>query len=143
MFPELKNSQKSVEILDEEERLFAKTLDRGEKLFGQLLSSYTNEDKKISGKDAWKLYDTYGFPLDLTMLMALEHGLLVDQDEFEECQKKAKERSKLGNKMADDSEYENVKFDVHDLDRLDRIESVKSTDDSYKYGTLNSFFPLV
>ncbi len=132
MFPELtKRTEEIKEILDEEEESFSRTLDRGEKLF----EKYVNEARqqgttKLSGKDVWRLYDTYGFPVDLTRLMADELGLTVDEKEFEEARAQSKEASKALKKGAKDV----VKLDVHDIAALEKIPDVPKTDDSAKFG---------
>lgn len=75
------------DVINEEETQFLKTLARGRKLFDRTVSKLT--DKLIPGDVAWRLYDTYGFPVDLTQLMAEERELTVDMDVYEECKKKA------------------------------------------------------
>ena len=92
VFPELKN--KAVcEPLEIEERLFKQTLDRGMRLLEQRLDA-----GELSGKDAFLLYDTYGFPLALTQLIAKEHGITVDEEEFQNEMAQQKERSKAASK---------------------------------------------
>jgi len=131
MFPELRKKQNDVmEILDEEEISFAKTLDRGERQF----EHYAQQAKvkgvdKLHGADVWRLYDTFGFPVDLTRLMAEERGLQIDDQEFEEARLKAREASKSQKKSASDA----VKLDVHDLGNLEKMTDVQKTDDSAKY----------
>jgi len=121
------------EILDEEERSFAKTLDRGEKLF-ETYRAKAEESKtgEISGADAWQLYDTYGFPVDLTKIMAEEKGLKVDESGFAEEQEKAKDISR---KRKGGSGETVVALDVHALGELEKNPDVPKTDDSAKYGT--------
>ncbi|GES56938.1 alanyl-tRNA synthetase, cytoplasmic [Aspergillus terreus] len=135
MFPELKKKQHDVmEILDEEEISFSKTLDRGERQFEQYAQkSKTKGDDKLHGADVWRLYDTFGFPVDLTRLMAEERGLRIDDLEFEEARLRAKEASKGQKKAAADA----VKLDVHDLGKLEKMEDVHKTDDSAKFGREN------
>ncbi|MGD2093465.1 MAG: alanine--tRNA ligase [Phycisphaerales bacterium] len=71
------------EVIKSEEASFGRTLDRGIEIFkGVAKKAEKQINKTISGKDAFQLYDTYGFPLDLTQLMARERGLKVDTDEF-------------------------------------------------------------
>lgn len=135
MFPELKKKQQDVmEILDEEELSFAKTLDRGERQFEQYAqqTKATGSDK-LHGADVWRLYDTFGFPVDLTQIMAEERGLQIDNVEFEEARLKAKEASKGQKKAA----AHTVKLDVHDLGKLDKMENVQKTNDSAKFGREN------
>ena len=76
-----------MDVINEEETQFLKTLARGRKLFDRTVSKLT--DQVIPGDVAWRLYDTYGFPVDLTQLMAEERGLTVDMAMYEECKKTA------------------------------------------------------
>jgi len=136
VFPEITKKVNDIkEILDEEEASFARTLDRGEKLFDQYAARAKEAGKKeLDGADIWRLYDTYGFPVDLTRLMAEELGLGIDDLAFEEAQKKSKEASKgAGKKDADNI----VKLDVHELAVLEKDDSVPKTDDSAKFGAGN------
>lgn len=136
IFPEIeKNQQDLSEILNEEELSFAKTLDRGEKLFEQyaIIASKTPE-QTLSGKDVWRLYDTYGFPVDLTRLMAEEAGLKIDEEGFEKAKEESREASKAtGNK----SGATLIKLDVHALSELESNDKIPKTDDSFKYGLEN------
>jgi alanyl-tRNA synthetase len=95
-FPELKKDPHRIAaiILDEEES-FGKTLDRGIKLFAEVADA-AKATSTISGSDAFKLYDTFGFPIDLTVLMAQERGLTVDMEGYEREQARAQEVSKAG-----------------------------------------------
>lgn len=135
MFPELKKKQHDVmEILDEEEISFAKTLDRGERQFENYAQqAKIKGDDKLHGADVWRLYDTFGFPVDLTRLMAEERGLNIDDLEFEEARLRAKEASKGQKKSATGT----VKLDVHDLGKLEKMNVVPKTDDSAKFGKGN------
>ncbi|KZF26055.1 hypothetical protein L228DRAFT_242453 [Xylona heveae TC161] len=135
MFPEIAKKEKDVkEILDEEEESFSKTLDRGERMFEHYAQQCKIHDsKKLHGADVWRLYDTFGFPVDLTRLMAEERGLDIDEKEFQEAQAKAKEASKGEKKAVADL----VKFDVHDLGNLDKMHEVPKTDDSAKFAKGN------
>ncbi|MHC4386663.1 MAG: alanine--tRNA ligase, partial [Planctomycetota bacterium] len=81
-FGEIKESREFVStVLTSEEESFNRTLDRGIEIFAG--AAKNAKDKTIAGEDAFQLYDTYGFPLDLTQLMAREQGLEVDTDHFE------------------------------------------------------------
>ncbi|KAF2846835.1 alanyl-tRNA synthetase-like protein [Plenodomus tracheiphilus IPT5] len=135
MFPEIKKKQQDIiEILDEEEKAFAKSLDRGEVIFEKYAQkAKAKGSNDLPGDDVWRLYDTYGFPVDLTKLMAEERGLNINDKEVEEAQEKAREASK-GDKKAGAAV---VKFDVHDLGALDGMDDVPKTDDSPKYGREN------
>ena len=97
-FPELKSSQQRIgEILTVEEEAFLRTLQRG----GQLLSEVVERSKhshKISGDDAFKLKDTYGFPLEEIQLIAKDEALTVDLPRFEHLEEEAKEKSRKARK---------------------------------------------
>lgn len=131
MFPEIKKKEQDVkEILIEEELSFAKTLDRGEVMFAKYAQQAKLQNSTaLSGADVWRLYDTYGFPVDLTQLMAEERGLTINDKEVEEAQEAAREASKGEKKAAS----ELVKLDVHDLGKLERMSEVPKTDDSPKF----------
>jgi alanyl-tRNA synthetase len=98
-FPEIKAKQDAVaKELREEEQGFRKTLDRGIGLFEQVVTGLAGDAKRpvFPGEDAFKLHDTYGFPIGLTQLMAEERGLTVDLDGFEREMEAARERSRGG-----------------------------------------------
>ncbi len=84
--------------LKREESRFLETLERGEKMLGEILAK---ETEQISGKDAFVLYDTYGFPLELTQEVAEEKGLSVDLDGFEEEMEKQRQRSQAAHETID------------------------------------------
>jgi alanyl-tRNA synthetase len=77
--------------LEREEARFLETLDRGEKLLAEVLAA---KPARISGRQAFELYDTYGFPLELTEEIAEEHGLRVDVEEFEAAMEEQRQRAK-------------------------------------------------
>ena len=87
--------------------------------------------KELNGKYVWRLYDTYGFPVDLTLLMAEELGLGVNNKEFEEAQTASREASKASLKVG---AKDVVKLDVHDIASLKNNTSLSKTDDSAKFG---------
>ena len=131
MFPEIKRKQDDVaEILSEEEVSFAKTLDRGESMFEKFAQQCKKDGSKdLAGKDVWRLYDTYGFPVDLTRLMAEERGLDIDDNAVAEAQEKAREASKGEKKAAGDL----LKLTVHDINSLEQMADVTKTDDTPKF----------
>lgn len=133
VYPELtKKTTEIKEILDEEEESFSRTLDRGEKLFEQYATAARETgSKELNGKDVWRLYDTYGFPVDLTRLMAEELGLGINGEEFDAAQAASREASKASLKVG---AKDVVKLDVHDLASLEKDTSVPKTDDSAKFG---------
>lgn len=82
---------KIIEVIKEEEEKFQGTLQRGEKLLNELLNQ---NNKIISGENAFKLYDTFGFPLELTVEIANENNVKVDVDGFNRCMQEQKQRAK-------------------------------------------------
>lgn len=89
-FPEIKKDpQAIIDLINKEEALFLKTLSKGKKLFTKTVATL-GDCKTMPGNVAWQLYDTYGFPLDLTRLMAEEIGLEIDLEGYEEARKKAR-----------------------------------------------------
>ncbi|MEF9985523.1 MAG: alanine--tRNA ligase [Bacteroidales bacterium] len=93
-FPELKSQQVLIEkVIKEEEEAFLRTLDKGIKLMDALLEKY-KETKIIPGEDAFTLYDTFGFPIDLTELIAKENGYAIDLKSFDIELGKQKSRSR-------------------------------------------------
>ena len=131
-FPELKRSPEEVKkLLDEEEASFARTLDRGERLFdGYVAKTRESGGAILDGKDVWRLYDTYGFPVDLTRLMAEELSLTVDEEAFLAAQAHSKEASKGAGKVG---AKDTVKLDVHDIGALETNPDVAITNDSPKF----------
>lgn len=83
-----KDPQGIVDIINEEEEQFLKTLSRGRNLLNRTITKL-GDSKVVPGDVAWRLYDTYGFPADLTQLMAEEKGLTVDSAGYEEAKKQA------------------------------------------------------
>ena len=118
-YPEIAKQQKLIEnVLREEEMAFLRTLDRGIKLLDDCLAR-SADSRTISGADAFKLYDTYGFPIDLTELIAAEHGYKVDIDSFNVELGKQKERARnaTANSFGDWTVYhqgEDVEFTGYD-----------------------------
>ena len=95
IFPELTDKQDHIQkIIRGEEESFNATLDRGLEIFEQV-AQQIGHSKTFPGDDAFKLYDTYGFPLDLTELLATERGLKVDVVGFTELMEKQRDRSRV------------------------------------------------
>lgn len=101
VFPELvTHRDQIVRVLRSEEEGFAVTLDRGIALFEDVVAQLkANHDTTFPGDAAFKLYDTYGFPLDLTSLMASEQGLSVDQDRFSVLMEEQRERARAARRQ--------------------------------------------
>ena len=93
-FPELrKQNDLIVRVIKEEEEAFLRTLDKGIRLMDNIMAKAA-DTKKISGVDAFTLYDTYGFPIDLSELIARENGYTIDLDEFNVELEKQKQRAR-------------------------------------------------
>ena len=128
-FPELRADPARVqEIIREEEESFGRTLDRGIKLF-ESVAADAAASKLIPGTEAFKLYDTYGFPIDLTSLMAEERGLKIDLAAYEKEREKAEERSRAGSAKETDK---GLALDGDTVARLMRL-GVEPTNDSAKF----------
>lgn len=123
-YPEIAKQQKFIEnVIREEELAFLRTLDRGIKLMDECIAR-AGEGKVISGADAFKLYDTYGFPIDLTELIAGENGCAVDLEGFKVELQKQKDRARnaTANSFGDWAIYhagENVEFTGYDSVRTE------------------------
>src|SRR5947207_11158903 len=104
VFPEVRAKQKTIkETIRREEESFNKTLDEGLTIFDRAMQfdiemTKAGVPREISGEIAFKLYDTYGFPLDLTELMARERGLAVDIAGFEKLMEQQRERGRKAQK---------------------------------------------
>jgi alanyl-tRNA synthetase len=111
-YPELTdNRERIMAELEREEAKFLETLQKGEHEFEKMLPNLLkNPQKVMSGRLAFKLYDTYGFPIELTLELAAENGMTVNREEFDEAFKKHQELSRAGAEqtfkggMADQSE---------------------------------------
>lgn len=98
-YPELAEKKDLIiRVVREEEESFGRTIDKGMQLLNEL--TQTSKAKEISGADAFKLYDTYGFPLDLTKDILEEKGMTVDEQSFEELMKEQKQRARDARKNA-------------------------------------------
>ncbi|MBM3208034.1 MAG: alanine--tRNA ligase [Chlamydiae bacterium] len=112
-YPELVSSQNRIaEILTLEEEAFFRTLKRGGNILGQVIEkAQTNPLKQISGEEAFKLKDTYGFPLEEILLLAKDTGLDVNLDSYQILEKEAKEKSRNAqanhNQEAEESLFKN------------------------------------
>lgn len=114
-YPELEEKKDFIfNVLTQEENKFNKTIDQGLSILEEMEECLEQEGKtKLSGKDAFKLYDTFGFPLDLTMEILEEKGFTVDSDGFEAAMKEQKEKARSARKVtnymgADVTVYESI-----------------------------------
>ncbi|MBQ2872524.1 MAG: alanine--tRNA ligase [Bacilli bacterium] len=98
IYPELEKNRNMVkELITKEEELFQKTLLQGEKKLEEIFS--TSKNKMISGEDAFKLYDTYGYPIELTEECAEERGFIVDNEGFQKHMDLQKEQARRNRKV--------------------------------------------
>ena len=143
VFPELDNQKSiSANVIREEETSFLKTLDQGLTLLDSVL--VTSKEKTVSGSKAFELYDTFGFPLDLTSLIARERGYKIDEKGFDAQMAKQKQRSRAAAVSATD-DWRIIKQDEEEefvgYDLLSTIVSIT------KYRKVSSnkgeFFQLV
>lgn len=122
-----------MQTINDEEHQFMKTLKRGERLLDRRLARVMADPSTpnvLPGDLAWRLYDTFGFPLDLTQLMAEEKGMSVDLQGYEESRRQSHlaSRSTAGSGFAATV----LDLDVHDINEL-KCRGVPRTDDSPKY----------
>jgi len=117
-FPELKDQRQLIEnVVKEEEHSFLKTLDQGLLLLDNIVAE--NKDKKIDGRKAFELYDTFGFPIDLTALILSERGYQLDEKGFDTAMQEQKDRSRSASEvskedwvvLAEDPQQEFVGYD--------------------------------
>ncbi len=111
-YPDLREKQTNItKVIRTEEENFGRTIDGGMKIFSDLLAEHKQKLEKIfSGADAFRLYDTFGFPLDLTMEMAADEGLSVDEGAFQKLMKEQKERAREARKALGDLGWAGVEF---------------------------------
>ena len=121
-FPELKAQKNLIEnVVKEEEQSFLRTLDLGLILLNQIVE--TSKSDTISGEKAFELYDTYGFPIDLTALILREKGLKLDEAGFNAEMKKQKDRSRAASVMATEDWVVLVEDAVEEFIGYDRLQA--------------------
>ncbi|MBN1187403.1 MAG: alanine--tRNA ligase [Bacteroidales bacterium] len=124
-FIELKAQQQLIEkVIEEEELSFLRTLDMGIKRLNDIMGKTKSEKKNtISGKAAFELYDTFGFPLDLTQLILRENNLSVEMEEFNKQLEEQKDRSRQATKTETEDWTVLAKDDVEEFIGYDYLES--------------------
>jgi len=121
-------------VIESEEASFGRTLDRGIEIFaGAAERAQKSKDKVISGEDAFQLYDTFGFPLDLTQLMAQERSLKVDTAKFSELMEQQRQRARAAQKDVWLSGVSNINFSASA--ELTVNKNLPETEDLHKYHT--------
>ncbi len=111
-YPELRERQGYItRVIRVEEENFAKTIDGGLKIFNEMLADHQAKgEKTFSGADAFKLYDTYGFPIDLTLEMVEEQGMTLDQEEFHKQMEEQRQRARKAREALGDLGWSGVEF---------------------------------
>ena len=154
VYPSLRNQQNYIEsVIKDEEKGFLKTLNQGLNLINELINSNPS-DRIIKGDIAFKLYDTFGFPIDLTSLIATENNFKVDLDGFNENMKAQKNRSKsIKNEEVSDwividdksSSSMFLGYDMSEIDgRIIKYRESKTDQDNISYHIVTdktSFYP--
>ncbi|MFS4468501.1 alanine--tRNA ligase [Maribacter sp. 2210JD10-5] len=149
-FPELKEQKQLIEnVIKEEEHSFLKTLDQGLVLLESIIKSAKN--KTIDGEKAFELYDTFGFPVDLTALILSEKGYTLDEAGFEAAMQQQKNRSKSAAEVSKedwqvlmaDGEQEFVGYDMLQTDvKLTKYRKVTSKKDGEQYQLVFNLTPF-
>ena len=111
-YPELRERQSYItRVIRVEEENFAKTIDGGMKIYNEMLAGHKEKGETVfSGADAFKLYDTYGFPIDLTSEMVEEEGMSVDKAAFDQLMLEQKERARKAREALGDLGWAGVEF---------------------------------
>jgi len=111
-YPDLREKQGYItRIIKLEEESFAKTIDGGMKIYAEMLEGHKAAgEKTFSGADAFKLYDTYGFPIDLTAEMAEEEGMAVDMDAFHALMEEQRVRARKAREALGDLGWSGIEF---------------------------------
>ena len=111
-YPELRERQDYItKVIRVEEENFAKTIDGGLKIFNDMLAQHQEKGEKVfSGEDAFKLYDTYGFPMDLTLEMVEEQGMTLDEKAFHQLMEEQRQRARKAREALGDLGWAGVEF---------------------------------
>ena len=111
-YPELRERQDYItKVIRVEEENFAKTIDGGLKIFNDMLAGHKEKgEKTFSGADAFKLYDTYGFPIDLTLEMVQEQGMTLDEEAFRKLMDEQRQRARKAREALGDLGWAGVEF---------------------------------
>ncbi|MGV6846537.1 MAG: alanine--tRNA ligase [Lutibacter sp.] len=149
-FPELKTQkQLIINVIKEEENSFLHTLEQGLVLLDGIIKNTTG--KEVSGKKAFQLFDTFGFPIDLTALILSEKGMTLNEKEFNEELNKQKNRSRLASKVEtddwvivrDDDEEEFIGYDMLEAQvKITRYRKINTKKDGTLYQLVFNLTPF-
>ena len=149
-FPELKSQKQLVEnVIKEEEQSFLRTLEQGLILLNRIVEETKGDT--VSGEKAFELYDTYGFPIDLTSLILSEKGYTLDEEGFKNELQKQKDRSRAASEMStddwtvliDDSEQEFIGYDSLETNvKITRYRKVTSKKEGDMYQLVFNLTPF-
>ena len=111
-YPDLREKQVYItKVIRTEEESFARTIDGGMRIFSEMMAEHKAKGEEVfSGTDAFRLYDTFGFPIDLTVEMANDEGLTVDEEAFRELMQEQKVRAREARKALGDLGWAGVEF---------------------------------
>ena len=111
-YPDLREKQSYItKVIRTEEESFGRTIDGGMRIFGEMLAGHKERGETVfSGADAFKLYDTFGFPVDLTIEMVEEEGMAVDEEGFQKLMTEQRERAREARKALGDLGWAGVEF---------------------------------
>ena len=151
-FPELRDQHQLIEnVVKEEENSFLKTLEQGLLLLDKVVSK--TKGKEVEGRKAFELYDTYGFPIDLTSLILEEKGYTLDENGFDDAMQEQKNRSRSASEVAKEdwevlsaeSEQEFVGYDVLEANvkvvKYRKVTSKKEGEQYQMVFNLTPFYP--
>ncbi|CAN0596014.1 unnamed protein product, partial [Ectocarpus sp. 12 AP-2014] len=149
-FPELKEQKQLIQnVIKEEEHSFLKTLDQGLVLLDTIIKN--SKGKTIDGAKAFELYDTFGFPIDLTALILSEKGYALDEEGFDIAMQKQKMRSKAASEtskedwaiLIDDNEQEFIGYDALQSDvKIVKYRKITSKKDGVQYQVVFNLTPF-
>ncbi|MEM7379775.1 MAG: alanine--tRNA ligase [Bacteroidota bacterium] len=149
-FPELKEQKRLIEnVVREEEHSFLKTLEQGLVLLDSVVNATKGDT--VDGQKAFELYDTYGFPIDLTALILEEKGYQLDEKGFQKAMQAQKDRSKAASEVSkedwthliEDSEQEFVGYDSLEADvKLVKYRKIKTKKDGDQYQLVFNLTPF-
>ncbi|TYA74979.1 alanine--tRNA ligase [Seonamhaeicola marinus] len=149
-FPELKSQKQLIEnVIKEEEQSFLRTLEQGLILLNRIVEEAKGDT--VSGEKAFELYDTYGFPIDLTSLILGEKGLKLDEEGFNKELQKQKDRSRAASEMStddwtvleDDAEQEFIGYDALEANvKITRYRKVTSKKEGDMYQLVFNLTPF-